>query len=58
MYISGCVVVVVVVGVTTGEDDGEAWWKKSRLLPQVQPVANLLRALAGDRLPTRPASQD
>lgn len=33
--------------------DGEGWWKKSRLLPTMQPVANLLRALAGDHLPKR-----
>ena len=37
--------------------DGEGWWKKSRLLPTMQPVANLLRALAGDHLPRR-ASTD
>jgi membrane protein required for colicin V production len=37
--------------------DGEGWWKKSRLLPTMQPVANLLRALAGDHLPGR-ASTD
>ena len=55
----GVVIVgVVVVLAQQVRLDGEAWWKKSRLLPQVQPVANLLRALAGDRLPTRPATQD
>jgi membrane protein required for colicin V production len=31
--------------------DGEGWWKKSRLVSQLQPVANLLRSIAGDRLP-------
>jgi membrane protein required for colicin V production len=36
--------------------DGETWWKKSRLLPTVQPVANLLRALAGEHLPKRAAT--
>ena len=36
--------------------DGEAWWKKSKLLPIVQPVANVLRALAGEHLPTRKAT--
>ena len=36
--------------------DGEAWWKKSKLLPTVQPVANLLRALAGEHLPKRAAT--
>jgi membrane protein required for colicin V production len=33
--------------------DGEGWWKKSRLMPHLQPVANLLRAVAGDHLPQR-----
>lgn len=36
--------------------DGEGWWKKSKLLPTVQPVANLLRALAGEHLPKRVAT--
>jgi membrane protein required for colicin V production len=36
--------------------DGEIWWKKSKLLPTVQPVANLLRALAGEHLPKRAAT--
>lgn len=55
----GVVIVgVVVVLAQQVKLDGEAWWRKSRLLPQVQPVANLLRALAGEHLPTRPASQD
>ena len=55
----GVVIVgVVVVLAQQVRLDGEGWWRKSRLLPQVQPVANLLRALAGEHLPTRPASQD
>ena len=37
--------------------DGEGWWKKSRLLPTMQPVAKMLRVLAGDHLPKR-ASTD
>ncbi len=36
--------------------DGEGWWKKSKLLPTMQPVANLLRALAGEHLPKRAAT--
>ncbi len=36
--------------------DGEAWWHKSKLLPVAQPVANLLRALAGEHLPKRAAT--
>jgi membrane protein required for colicin V production len=31
--------------------DGESWWKKSRLIPQLESVANILRAIAGDRIP-------
>ena len=38
--------------------DGEGWWKKSRLLPNLQPMANLVRSVAGEHLPGRPASQD
>lgn len=49
---------VVIVGVMVilaqaSRLDGEGWWKKSRLLPAMEPVANLLRALAGDHLPKR-----
>jgi membrane protein required for colicin V production len=33
--------------------DGEGWWKKSRLVPHLEPVANLLRSLAGEHLPRR-----
>jgi membrane protein required for colicin V production len=48
---------VVIVGVVMVlaqqvQLDGEAWWRKSRLL------ANMLRSLAGERLPARPAAQD
>jgi membrane protein required for colicin V production len=49
---------VVILGVAvilaqTVKLDGEAWWKKSRLVSHFEPVANLLRSLAGDRLPPR-----
>lgn len=55
----GVVIVgVVVVLAQQVKLDGEAWWRKSRLLPHLQPVANMLRALAGEHLPTRPASRD
>lgn len=55
----GVVIVgVVVVLAQQVRLDGEAWWRKSRLLPHLQPVANLLRALAGDHLAARPASRD
>lgn len=52
-------VVIVGVAVILAQQvklDGEAWWKKSKLLPTVQPVANLLRALAGEHLPKRVAT--
>ncbi len=44
---------VVIVGVATilaqtVRLDGEAWWKKSRLMPQLAPVAGVLRSMAGD----------
>jgi membrane protein required for colicin V production len=52
-------VVIVGVAVLLAQQlrlDGEGWWKKSKLLPTVQPVANLLRALAGEHLPARKAT--
>jgi len=30
---------------------GEGWWKGSRLAPQLEPVASVLRAIAGDQVP-------
>jgi membrane protein required for colicin V production len=54
-------VVIVGVAIVLAQQvrlDGEGWWKKSRLLPNLQPVANMLRAVAGEHLPGRPASQD
>jgi len=61
-FLLGLIRGVVIVGVMmilaqSAKLDGEGWWKKSRLLPTVQPVARLLRALAGDHLPAR-ASTD
>lgn len=38
--------------------DGEAWWRKSRLLPPMQPVADMLRALAGEHLPAPRPSRE
>ena len=60
-FLLGLIRGVVIVGVAVllaqqARLDGEAWWKKSKLLPTVQPVANLLRALAGEHLPTRKAT--
>jgi len=60
-FVLGLVRGVVIVGVAVllaqqARLDGEAWWKKSKLLPVVQPVAGVLRALAGEHLPTRKAT--
>lgn len=53
----GVVIVgVVVILAQAARLDGEAWWKKSRLLPIAEPVAGVLRSILGDRL--RPASAD
>lgn len=46
---------VVIVGVAvilaqTVRLDSEGWWKKSRLMPLMEPVAGVLRAIAGDHL--------
>jgi membrane protein required for colicin V production len=30
--------------------DGEDWWKASRLVPQVEPVAKALRTITGETL--------
>jgi membrane protein required for colicin V production len=62
-FLLGLVRGVVIVGVVVVlaqqvRLDGEGWWRKSRLLPHMQPVASMLRSLAGERLPARPASQD
>ncbi|MFO1503878.1 MAG: CvpA family protein [Steroidobacteraceae bacterium] len=62
-FVLGLVRGAVVVGVAVVlaqqvKLDGEVWWRKSRLLPHMQPVANLLRSLAGEHLPPRPVSQD
>jgi membrane protein required for colicin V production len=55
--IRGAVIVgVMMILAQQARLDGEAWWKKSKLLPTVQPVANLLRALAGEHLPKRVAA--
>lgn len=56
--VRGVVIVgVLVILAQSARLDDEGWWKKSRLLPSVQPVAKLLRAIAGDHLPAR-ASTD
>jgi membrane protein required for colicin V production len=60
-FVLGVVRGVVIVGVVVilaqaAKLDGEAWWKKSRLLPIAEPVAGVLRSLVGDRL--KPAAED
>ncbi len=62
-FVLGLVRGVVIVGVgiilaQTVRLDGETWWKKSRLMPQLEPVAGVLRAIAGDHLKTRAGSGD
>jgi membrane protein required for colicin V production len=57
-FVLGLVRGVVIVGVgiilaQTVQLDGEAWWKKSRLMPQLEPVAGVLRAIVGDHLNKR-----
>lgn len=42
--------VAIILAQTVRLDD-EAWWKKSRLVPHLEPVAGLLRGLVGDHLP-------
>lgn len=59
-FVLGVLRGVVIVGVAvilaqTLRLDGEAWWQKSRLVPQFTPVANLLRTIVGDHLP-KPAA--
>jgi membrane protein required for colicin V production len=51
-FIRGVVAVgVAIVLAQAVHLDGEAWWKKSRLIPHMESVANILRAIAGDRIP-------
>jgi membrane protein required for colicin V production len=52
--------VVVGIGIMLGQAmrlDGEAWWKESRLAAAMQPVAGVLRALAGEHLPASLAGE-
>ncbi|MEO6079251.1 MAG: CvpA family protein [Steroidobacteraceae bacterium] len=54
-FLLGLVRGVVIVGVAvilaqTVRLDGEAWWKKSRLMPLLEPVASVLRSIAGEHL--------
>ena len=47
--------VIVGIGIILAQAmriDAEAWWKQSRLVAGLTPVASVLRALAGDHLPS------
>jgi membrane protein required for colicin V production len=35
--------------------DDESWWQRSKLVPVVKPVANLLRAVVGEHAPDQAA---
>jgi membrane protein required for colicin V production len=53
-------VVIVGIGIILAQAaqlDTEAWWKNSRVADGFTPVANVLRSLAGDHLPSRLAGQ-
>jgi membrane protein required for colicin V production len=53
--------VVIAVGIILGQAaqlDGEAWWQKSRLTAAMQPLAGMLRALAGEHMPPSLAGED
>lgn len=44
-------VVIVGIAVILAQNvrlEGESWWKKSRLIPTLEPVAGVLRVIAGD----------
>jgi membrane protein required for colicin V production len=62
-FVLGLVRGVVIVGVgimlaQTVRLDGESWWKKSRLVSQLEPVAGVLRSIAGEHLKPRAGSGD
>jgi membrane protein required for colicin V production len=49
-------VVMIGIAIVLGQSvklDGEGWWKRSVLIPQVAPVADFVRAIAGDRLKSK-----
>ena len=62
-FLLGLVRGLVIVGIgiilaQTMRLDNEAWWKQSALAGSLKPVASVLRALAGDRLPASVAGED
>jgi membrane protein required for colicin V production len=57
-FVLGLVRGVVIVGVAiilaqTVRLDGEGWWKKSKLVSQLEPVAGVLRSIVGEHLKPR-----
>jgi membrane protein required for colicin V production len=57
-FVLGLVRGVVIVGVgiilaQTLDLDGESWWQESRLVSPLEPVAGVLRSIAGDHLNSR-----
>ncbi len=61
-FVLGLVRGVVIVGIgiilaQAAQLDTEAWWKNSRVAAGFTPVANVLRSLAGDHLPSRLAGE-
>jgi membrane protein required for colicin V production len=53
--------VIIGIGIILAQSarlDGEAWYQSSRVTAGFKPVASILRALAGDRLPSRLAEKD
>jgi len=61
-FVLGLVRGVVIVGIgiilaQAARLDAEDWWKDSRVAVGMTPVANVLRALAGDHLPSRLAGK-
>lgn len=57
-FVLGLLRGVVIVGIAiilaqTVRLDGESWWKKSKLVSQLEPVAGVLRSIVGEHLKPR-----
>jgi len=53
--------VIIGIGIILGQAaklDGEPWWQQSTLTAAMQPVAGILRALAGEHMPSSLAGGD
>lgn len=51
------IVAFVVILAQAVKMDDEGWWRESKLVPVVRPLAGALRAVIGEYLPDRPADQ-